>query len=100
MFLEWNINSIFYFFSGEKKRGLLWTEGSTNGVEELIADVRLLRPTIFIAPPRIWDGLRQIYSALVQSPSSSSVPPEELERKARAEVVQSLGGRVIHLATG
>eukprot|EP01087_Luapelamoeba_hula_P016055 TRINITY_DN4899_c0_g1_i1.p1 TRINITY_DN4899_c0_g1~~TRINITY_DN4899_c0_g1_i1.p1 ORF type:complete len:807 (-),score=81.79 TRINITY_DN4899_c0_g1_i1:200-2620(-) len=78
--------------SGEKKQHLLCTQGSSNGVEELVADVQRLRPTIFIAPPRIWDGLHHMYCAAVDLGTS--------EHDAKQMVVAALGGRAVHLATG
>jgi long-chain acyl-CoA synthetase len=77
--------------SGLKKLQLLNSIGSSNGVEELIFDTKVLRPTIFIAPPRIFNGLHSLYLKQLEL---------EKEEDAIKFIRNSLGNRVVHLATG
>jgi acyl-CoA synthetase (AMP-forming)/AMP-acid ligase II len=70
--------------TGEKKKHLLKSEGSSNGVEELVSDIVLVMPTVFIAPPNIWNGLYFLYG-------------KSFSERALAE---ALGGKVKMAATG
>lgn len=50
-----------------KKKGLVRSSlFADNGVEGLMAQVAALRPTAFAGPPRIWSGLRAVYSRSLQ----------------------------------
>lgn len=85
--------------SGKKKIELLNSVGSSNGVEELIEDIRFLKPTILIAPPRIWNGLYTIYLTLM-SQIPKDVSKEDYEKICQEKIKKLLGGRIKHIATG
>uniref|UniRef100_A0A6B2L0Q6 AMP-dependent synthetase/ligase domain-containing protein n=1 Tax=Arcella intermedia TaxID=1963864 RepID=A0A6B2L0Q6_9EUKA len=71
---------------------------STNGVEELLNDVKKLKPTIFVAPPRIWNGMYNIYQNHISHNKANLIPnPEEM---AKQQIKEILGDRLVHTATG
>eukprot|EP01126_Amoeba_proteus_P045668 TRINITY_DN5129_c0_g2_i6.p1 TRINITY_DN5129_c0_g2~~TRINITY_DN5129_c0_g2_i6.p1 ORF type:complete len:734 (+),score=172.27 TRINITY_DN5129_c0_g2_i6:694-2895(+) len=72
---------------------------TTNGVEELISDLTPLRPTIFVAPPNIWNGIYSIYSNLIMV-KKNQIGLTLATEFTRSEVRKILGDRVLHLATG
>ena len=66
----------------------------------MLEDVRVIAPTIFVAPPRIWNGMYDMSRPMVSSLVQSGVTEEEAERQVSERFVQMLGGRVIVTATG
>ena len=72
-------------------RGVCQRNGSDNGVGEILREVSLLRPSIFIATPRIWKGMEFIFSQMLKQYSE-----EEVLATARG----IFGGRLQHIATG
>lgn len=67
---------------------------STNGVEELFSDIQILKPSILIAPSRIWTGLYSLYFQKLQS--SENQKQEEVKEWLKNLV----GDRISVLATG
>eukprot|EP01130_Rhizamoeba_saxonica_P011249 TRINITY_DN4667_c0_g1_i1.p2 TRINITY_DN4667_c0_g1~~TRINITY_DN4667_c0_g1_i1.p2 ORF type:complete len:468 (+),score=103.99 TRINITY_DN4667_c0_g1_i1:1348-2751(+) len=76
-----------------KKESLLnsLTE-STNGIEELMENCVNLKPTIFVSPPRIWNGLYNLYLSLLKESQS--------KEKSLDHIRNLIGNRVLHIATG
>jgi len=63
--------------------------------------VKKLKPTIFVAPPRIWNGFYTIYQNIIERLiNKENKIKEDAEAIALTEISAFVGDRVIHVATG
>lgn len=67
-----------------------------NGVSELFSHVSRVRPSVLVAPPRIWTGLLSLYHSVAGQQASA----EEGHRLGVALMHRLTGTRVLYCATG
>lgn len=67
--------------------------GATFGVGEIVCEVARLRPTIFIAPPRVWHGFQALHKRIAAESASA-------DAAAAAVRCDVFGGRLVSIATG